>query len=113
MSNSTITNLAATNRGFVGTAVVNVNGGSVANFIPAATPGCFGSDSGAVDGSGVTGSIAWNMDESVQVSNAVITPNITSTSGQYTAEVGNVTVNKQGDALPMTAAALSLPKARK
>lgn len=113
MSNSTITNLAATNRGFVGTAVVNVNGGSVANFYTGATPGCFGSDSGAVDGSGVTGSIAWNMDESVQVSNAVITPNITSNSGQYTAEVGNVTVNKQGDALPMTAAAFEPAKGAK
>ena len=82
LNNSTVTDLAATNRGFVGTAVVNVNGGSVANFYTGAAPGCFGSDSGAVDGSGVTGSIAWNMDESVQVENAVITPNITSNSGQ-------------------------------
>lgn len=113
LNNSTVTDLAATNRGFVGTAVVNVNGGSVANFYTGAAPGCFGSDSGAVDGSGVTGSIAWNMDESVQVENAVITPNITSNSGQYTAEVGNVTVNKQGSALPMTAAAFEPAKGAK
>lgn len=113
LNNSTVTDLAATNRGFVGTAVVNVNGGSVANFYTGAAPGCFGSDSGAVDGSGVTGSIAWNMDESVQVENAVITPNITSNSGQYTAEVGNVTVSKQGSALPMTAAAFEPAKGAK
>lgn len=113
LNDSTITNLAATNRGFVGTAVVNVNGGSVANFYTGATPSCFDSDSGAVDGSGVTGSIVWNLDESVQVANAVITPNITSNSGQYTAEVGNVAVNKQGDALPMTAAAFEPAKGEK
>ena len=103
LNNSTVTDLAATNRGFVGTAVVNVNGGSVANFYTGAAPGCFGSDSGAVDGSAVTGSITWNLDANVQVANAVITPNIKSNAGQYTAEVGNVAVNKQGDALNMKA----------
>ena len=105
LNNANITDMAATNRGFVGSAVVNVNGGSVANFYTGAAPGCFGSDSGTVDGSGVTGSITWNLDATVQVANAVITPNIKSNDGQYTAEVGNVAVNKQGDALPMTAAA--------
>lgn len=39
LNNSTVTDLAATNRGFVGTAVVNVNGGSVANFYTGAAPG--------------------------------------------------------------------------
>lgn len=105
LTNANITNMAATNRGFVGSAVVNVNGGSITNFYTGAVPGCFGSDSGTVDGSGVTGSIAWNLDANVQVTNAFITPNIKSNAGQYTAEVGNVAVNKQGDALPMTAAA--------
>lgn len=105
LTNANITNMAATNRGFVGSAVVNVNGGSITNFYTGAAPGCFSSDSGTVDGSGVTGSIAWNLDANVQVANAVITPNIKSKPGQYTAEVGNVAVNKQGDALPMTAAA--------
>lgn len=105
LTNANITNMAATNRGFVGTAVVNVNGGSITNFYTGAVPGCFGSDSGTVDGSGVTGAITWNLDANVQVTNAVITPNIKSNAGQYTAEVGNVAVNKQGDALPMTAAA--------
>lgn len=105
LTNANITNMAATNRGFVGSAVVNVNGGSITNFYTGAVPGCFSSDSGTVDGSGVTGSIAWNLDANVQVANAVITPNIKSNPGQYTAEVGNVAVNKQGDALPMTAAA--------
>lgn len=105
LTNANITNMAATNRGFVGSAVVNVNGGSITNFYTGAVPGCFSSDSGTVDGSGVTGSIAWNLDANVQVANAVITPNIKSKPGQYTAEVGNVAVNKQGDALPMTAAA--------
>lgn len=103
LTNANITNMAATNRGFVGTAVVNVNGGSITNFYTGAVPGCFGSDSGTVDGSGVTGSIAWNLDANVQVANAVITPNIKSNPGQYTAEVGNVAVNKQGDALNMKA----------
>lgn len=103
LTNANITNMAATNRGFVGSAVVNVNGGSITNFYTGAVPGCFGSDSGTVDGSGVTGSIAWNLDANVQVTNAVITPNIKSKPGQYTAEVGNVAVNKQGDALNMTA----------
>lgn len=105
LNNANITDMAATNRGFVGSAVVNVNGGSITNFYTGAAPGCFGSDSGTVDGSGVTGSIAWNLDANVQVVNAFITPNIKSNAGQYTAEVGNVAVNKQGDALPMTAAA--------
>lgn len=103
LTNANITNMAATNRGFVGTAVVNVNGGSITNFYTGAVPGCFGSDSGTVDGSAVTGSIAWNLDANVQVTNAFITPNIKSNAGQYTAEVGNVAVNKQGDALNMTA----------
>lgn len=103
LTNANITNMAATNRGFVGSAVVNVNGGSITNFYTGAVPGCFSSDSGTVDGSGVTGSIAWNLDANVQVANAVITPNIKSNPGQYTAEVGNVAVNKQGDALNMTA----------
>lgn len=105
LTNANITNMAATNRGFVGSAVVNVNGGSITNFYTGAVPGCFSSDSGTVDGSGVTGAITWNLDANVQVTNAVITPNIKSHPGQYTAEVGNVAVNKQGDALPMTAAA--------
>lgn len=105
LNNANITDMAATNRGFVGSAVVNVNGGSITNFYTGAAPGCFSSDSGTVDGSGVTGSITWNLDANVQVTNAVITPNIKSNPGQYTAEVGNVAVNKQGDALPMTAAA--------
>lgn len=103
LNNANITDMAATNRGFVGSAVVNVNGGSITNFYTGAAPGCFGSDSGTVDGSGVTGSIAWNLAANVQVTNAVITPNIKSNAGQYTAEVGNVAVNKQGDALNMTA----------
>lgn len=103
LSNANITNMAATNRGFVGSAVVNVNGGSITNFYTGAAPGCFSSDSGTVDGSGVTGSITWNLDANVQVTNAVITPNIKSNAGQYTAEVGNVAVNKQGDALNMKA----------
>lgn len=103
LTNANITNMAATNRGFVGSAVVNVNGGSITNFYTGAVPGCFSSDSGTVDGSGVTGSIAWNLDANVQVTNAVITPNIKSNPGQYTAEVGNVAVNKQGDALNMKA----------
>ena len=103
LNNANITDMAATNRGFVGSAVVNVNGGSITNFYTGAAPGCFGSDSGTVDGSGVTGSIAWNLDANVQVVNAVITPNIKSKPGQYTAEVGNVAVNKQGDALNMKA----------
>lgn len=105
LTNANITDMAATNRGFVGNAVVNVNGGSITNFYTGAAPGCFESDSGTVDGSAVTGSITWNLDANVQVANAVITPNIKSNPGQYTAEVGNVAVNKQGDALPMTAAA--------
>lgn len=103
LNNANITDMAATNRGFVGSAVVNVNGGSITNFYTGAAPGCFASDSGTVDGSGVTGSIAWNLDANVQVANAVITPNIKSKPGQYTAEVGNVAVNKQGDALNMKA----------
>lgn len=104
LTNANITDMAATNRGFVGSAVVNVNGGSITNFYTGAAPGCFESDSGTVDGSAVTGSITWNLDANVQVANAVITPNIKSNPGQYTAEVGNVAVNKQGDALNMTAA---------
>ena len=103
LTNANITNMAATNRGFVGSAVVNVNGGSITNFYTGAVPGCFTSDAGKTDATGVTGSITWDLDENVQVTKAVLSPYVKRENGTYTAaETGSVTLTKAGNSLNLT-----------
>lgn len=59
---STIGSLAGTNRGFVGNATADIGGSTaIDKWATGAAEGCFSSDSGSKDGSGITGSIAWNL----------------------------------------------------
>ena len=71
----TIEYLSATNRGFVGTANVDLNNCDITeklNF--GAANGCFETDSGKTDGSGITGSSVWNIDAETTVAAAALTP---------------------------------------
>lgn len=103
LNNSTCNQIAATNRGYVGTASVNIHGGSVGELYTGAVPGCFTSDSGGTDATGVTGSITWNLDESVQVAKAVLSPYVKRENGAYTAaQTGNVALAKAGSSLNLT-----------
>lgn len=110
---SKIDELAATNRGFVGSATANIDGDvTIGTWATGAAEGCFSSDSGAVDGSGVTGSVAWNLGSDVTVAEAKLTPYVTSGNGAYTAEFGGVTINKQGKPVQLEAAGF-VPNAKK
>lgn len=103
LNNSTVTDLAATNRGYVGTASVDINGGSVGELYTGAVPGCFTSDAGKTDATGVTGSITWDLDENVQVTKAVLSPYVKRENETYTAaETGSVTLTKAGNSLNLT-----------
>lgn len=103
LTNANITNMAATNRGFVGTASVDINGGSVGELYTGAVPGCFTSDAGKTDATGVTGSITWDLDENVQVTKAVLSPYVKRENETYTAaETGSVTLTKAGNSLNLT-----------
>ena len=99
-----IKNFAATNRGFVGTGRVDLNGCTVENLNTGAAEGCFTSDSGKTDGSGVTGSVTYNIDASSNVKKAVLTPYVTRINDAYTNTFQNVTVNKAGDLLELEVA---------
>ncbi len=102
---SHINDLAATNRGFVGSATANIEGDvTIESWATGAGEGCFSSDSGTVDGSGVTGSVAWNLGSDVTVAEAKLTPYVTSGNGTYTAEFGGMTINKQGEPVQLEAA---------
>ncbi len=96
-----IKNFAATNRGFVGTGRVDLNGCTVENLNTGAAEGCFTSDSGKTDGSGVTGSVTYNIDASSNVKKAVLTPYVTRINDVYTNTFQNVKVNKAGDPLDL------------
>ena len=103
LNNSTVDQIAATNRGYVGTASVDINGGSVGELYTGAVPGCFTSDAGKTDATGVTGSITWDLDENVQVTKAVLSPYVKRENGTYTAaETGSVTLTKAGNSLNLT-----------
>ena len=103
----TIEDLSATNRGFVGTANVDLNGCDITgklNF--GAANGCFSTDSGTPDGSGVTGSSVWNIDEATNVTAAQITPLVVRTGSSsnptYATTYENLTIQKAGT--PISAA---------
>ena len=99
-----IGSFSATNRGFVGTASVDLNGCTVEKLNTGAAEGCFTSDSGGTDGSGVTGSVTYNIDASSTVEKAVLTPYVTRINDAYTNTFQNVTVNKAGDLLELEVA---------
>ena len=103
LNSSTVDQIAATNRGYVGTASVDINGGSVGELYTGAVPGCFTSDAGKTDATGVTGSITWDLDENVQVTKAVLSPYVKRENETYTAaETGSVTLTKAGNSLNLT-----------
>ena len=103
----TIEDLSATNRGFVGTANVDLNNCKITeklNF--GAANGCFSTDSGTPDGSGITGSSVWNIDEATTVTAAQITPLVVRTGSSsnptYATTYQNLTIQKAGT--PISAA---------
>ena len=73
-NNCKIGSLSATNRGFVGEGYVDLNGCTIDKLNTGAATGCFTSDSGGTDGSGVTGSCVWDLDESTALTDAQLTP---------------------------------------
>ena len=96
-----IEDLAATNRGFVDEGSVDLNGCTVAELNTGAATGCFTSDSGGTDGSGVTGSCVWDLDESTKVTDAQLTPLVIKNSGSYTNTYENLTIQKAGERLKL------------
>ena len=98
-----IESFSATNRGFVGEGYVDLNGCTVAELNTGAANGCFSSDSGTPDGSGVTGSVVYNIDESSTISSAALTPLVVRTGNSsnpnYTNTYENVTIQKEGQPL--------------
>ena len=97
--------LAATNRGFVGTGRVDLNNCTVKNLNTGAAEGCFTSDSGTPDGSGVTGSVVWSLDDKTRVVAAQLTPLVVRTGDTnnptYANTYENVTIQKEGTPLDL------------
>ena len=100
----TIKYLSATNRGFVGTANVDLNNCKITeklNF--GAANGCFETDSGKPDGSGITGSSVWNIDAKTTVAAAALTPlAMRDANDVVTATFDNLTIEKEGEPLPVS-----------
>ena len=96
-----IESFSATNRGFVGEGHVDLNGCEVGKLNTGAANGCFTSDSGGTDGSGVTRSCVWDLDESTTVKDAQLTPLVIKNSGSYTNTYENLTIQKAGDQLEL------------
>ena len=101
-TNCTIGSFSATNRGFVGTGNVDLNDCSVTKLNTGAAEGCFSSDSGETDGSGVTDSVVYNIDAASTVGEAVFTPYVTRIENKYTNTIQNVTINKKGSPLELS-----------
>lgn len=97
----TIGSFSATNRGFVGTGNVDLNGCTVEKLNTGAAEGCFTSDSGETDGSGVTGSCVWDLDENTEVVTAQLTPLVIKNNGSWQNTYKNLTVKKAGDPLDL------------
>lgn len=92
----TITDFAATNRGFVGTGEVSFINSNITNFQTGATKGCFASDSGTPDGSGVTQSVTYHIDGDTKIANAFMTPYITKeTVDTFQNTFKNVTIDSE------------------
>ena len=98
----TIRAFAATNRGFVGTADVDFVNCDIESFETGASNGCFSSDSGTPDGSGVTGSVTYSIDAESTVEDAALTPLVVrDTNDKTTASIGNITLNKEGEPIEL------------
>ena len=92
----TITDFAATNRGFVGTGEVSFINSEISNFQTGATEGCFASDSGTPDGSGVTQSVTYHINGDTTIAKAFMTPYITKeTVGTFQNTFKNVTIDSE------------------
>lgn len=102
MNGCEIKDFAATNRGFVGIGSVEINNSTVDNLNTGASEGCFASDSGSRDGSGVTGSVTYDIDADSTITNAVLTPTVKSDSGNYEASFINVSISKDGEPLNLS-----------
>ena len=97
----TIRAFAATNRGFVGTADVDFVNCDIESFETGASNGCFSSDSGTSDGSGVTGSVTYYIDAESTISDAALTPLIVRDNNNTTASIGDITLNKAGEPIEL------------
>ena len=92
----------STNRGFVGDAVANIYNTEITTFRTGAANGCFTTDSGKSDGSGVTGSVTYNIDAGSTVKDAALTPLVVrDTNDNTTASIGNITLNKAGEPIEL------------
>ena len=102
MNGCKIKDFAATNRGFVGVGSVEINNSTVVNLNTGASEGCFSSDSGPKDGSGVTGSVTYDIDADSTITNAVLTPTVKRDSSSYEASFINVSISKDGEPLNLS-----------
>lgn len=102
MNGCIIKDFAATNRGFVGIGSVDINNSTVVSLNTGASEGCFASDSGSRDGSGVTGSVTYDIDANSTITNAVLTPTVKSDSDSYEASFINVSISKDGKPLNLS-----------
>ena len=106
-----IESFSATNRGFVGKGYVDLDDCKVAELNTGAANGCFSSDAGTPDGSGVTGRVVYNIDESSAISSAALTPLVVRTGNSsnpsYTNTYENVTIQKEGEPLEVKIDAFS------
>ena len=92
----TITDFAATNRGFVGTGEVSFINSEITNFQTGANERCFASDSGTPDGSGVTQSVTYHINGDTTIANAFMTPYITKeTVDTFQNTFKNVTIDSE------------------
>ena len=94
-TNCDIADFAATNRGFVGVGDATFTNSKITNFQVGATEGCFASDSGTPDGSGVTNHVTYNLDADTTVETALFTPYISKDTSGYTAAFQNVTIDSE------------------
>ena len=98
----TVDTFCSTNRGFVGNAVANINDTDIKTFRTGAANGCFTTDSGTSDGSGVTGSVTYNIDAESTVEDAALTPLVVrDANNKTTASIGNITLNKAGNPIEL------------
>lgn len=89
---------AATNRGFVGTADVDFVNCDIGSFETGASNGCFTTDSGNTDGSGITNSVNYFLDADCTVENAYITPTVLKiASDDITGELRDIKLVNHGD----------------
>ena len=101
LNGCTVDTFCSTNRGFVGDAVAYINDTDITTFRTGAANGCFSSDSGTPDGSGVTGSVTYNIDAESTISDAALTPLIVRDNNNTTASIGDITLNKAGEPIKL------------